>query len=104
MAPERDGDPPIAVMAVGERDALDEVAQIRLLPRRRVRTATAIKAGPRHLGQAAQMLDVGVVLEKALWLGGDHLFDDRVEAGAPPLRLVASQSRKASRKKCRSAC
>ena len=91
-------------MAVGKRDALDQVAQIRLLMRRRARTATAIKAGPGHFRQAAQTLNVGVVLEEALRLGGDHLFDDRIEAGAPPLRLVASHSRKASRKKCRSAC
>jgi len=98
------GDAPIAVMAVGERDALDQIAQIRLLARRQAGTPTAIVAGARHVGQTAQPAHVGVVFEKALRLGGDHLFDDRVEAGAPPLRLVASHSRKASRKKCRSAC
>jgi len=104
LATELDRDASVAVMAVRERYALDQVTQVRLLARRRVRAATAIKASPGHPGQHAQPLDVGVVLEKALRLGGGHFFDDRVEAGAPPLRLVASHSRKASRKKCRSAC
>src|SRR5271165_1373859 len=64
----------------------------------------AIIAGAGDVAQSAQALDVGVVLGEALRLERDHFFDDRVEVGAPPSGLVASQSRKASRKKCRSAC
>src|SRR3974390_2248492 len=67
-------------------------------------TEMAIVAGARHLAQGAQALDVDVLHEKALRLNDGHFLDDRVEVGAPPLRLVASHSRKASRKKSRSAC
>jgi len=98
------GHAPIAVMAVGERDAMDEIAQIGVLACGRMRGEAAVVAGPRHAAQAAQTLDGDVVRGKALRLGRDHFFDDRVEVGAPPSGLVASQSRKASRKKCRSAC
>ena len=41
---------------------------------------------------------------EALRLFSDHFFDDRVEAGAMSFGIVASQIRKASRKKCRSVC
>ncbi len=91
-------------MAVRQRDALDEIAQVGILAGRGMRAEMAIVAGARHLGEGAQAPDVGVVLGKALRLERDHFFDDRVEMGAPPFGLVASQSRKASRKKCRSAC
>ncbi len=91
-------------MSIGQRDALDEIAQVRVLARRGVRAEMAIVAGARHLPEGAQAPNVGVVFEKALRLERDHFFDDRVEMGAPPSGLGASQSRKASRKKCRSAC
>ena len=97
-------DAAIAVIAMDERFALDEVAQVRVLAGGSVRAEMAIVAGARHLPEGAQAPDVGVVFEKALRHVGGHFFDDRVEADATPLGLVASQSRKASRKKCRSAC
>jgi hypothetical protein len=86
-------------MAVFQRNALDEIAQIRVLARRGVRAEMAIIARARHAAEPAQALDVGVAFEKALRLVGGHFLDDRVEVGALPLGLVASQSRKASRKK-----
>ena len=101
---QRLGDAAIAVMAVRERVALDQIAQVRVVARWRVRAEMAVVAGARHAAQPAQALNVGVVLGKALRLERDHFFDDRVEMGAPPFGVVASQSRKASRKKCRSAC
>ena len=104
LPPQFLGDAPIAVMAFGEGFALDQIAQVRILARRRMRAEMAVIAGARNAAQPAQALDVGVVLGEALLLERDHLFDDRVEVGAPPLGLAASQSRKASRKKCRSAC
>ena len=97
-------DAPIAAMAVGERDALDEVAQVCIVAGARMRPEMAIIAGARHAAEGAQALDVGVVFEKALRLDASHFLDDFVEMGAPPFGLLASQSRKASRKKCRSAC
>ena len=97
-------DAAIAVMAMIERDALDQVAQVRVVSRRGVRAEMPVVASPRYVAQRAQALDVGVVLREALRLDSDHFFDDRVEVGATPFGLVASQSRKASRKKCRSAC
>jgi hypothetical protein len=96
--------PSIAVMAVGEGDALDEIAKVRILARYRMRAAAAIVAGARNFGQRAQAANVGLVLGKALRFGRGHFFDDRVEPGATSFGFVASQSRKASRKKCRSAC
>ena len=69
-----------------------------------MRAAAAIVAGARNLGERAQAANVGFVLGKALRLFSDHFLDDRVEAGATSFGIVASQSRKASRKKCRSAC
>jgi len=91
-------------MAIGERDAVDEIAQVRILARRWMRPEAAIVAGARNLGERAQTANVGFVPGKALRLVGDQFFDDRVEAGATSFGVVASQSRKASRKKCRSVC
>ena len=104
LSAERLRDAAIAVVAMGERFALDKVAQIGVLTGGGVRAEMAVVAGARHLPEGAQAPDVGVVLGKALRLERDHFFNDRVEVGAPPSGLVASQSRKASRKKCRSAC
>jgi hypothetical protein len=97
-------------MAVGQRDALDQIAQVRVLARRGVRREMAVIAGARYAAQRAQAPDIRVLFEKAsvfgkaLRLVGGHFLHDRVEMGAPPFGGVASQSRKASRKKCRSAC
>src|SRR5271156_4639289 len=91
-------------MAVVERDPLNEMAQVGVVALRRMGSEMPIVAGARHAAQSAQPFHAGVVLANALRLGGDHRLDDRVEVGAPLSRLVASQSRKASRKKCRSAC
>ena len=108
LAAQRVRDAPIATMAVGQRDALDEVAQIRVVAGRGVRSEMAVIAGARHAAQAAQALNVRINLEKALQLVArllrGHFLDDFVEVGAPLFGLFASQSRKASRKKCRSAC
>ena len=83
---QRLGDPPIAVVAVRERLALDQIAQVRVLPRRRVRAETAIVAGARHLAEGAQALGCWRRPRESLAVGRDHFFDDRVEVGAPPLR------------------
>jgi hypothetical protein len=69
-------------MAVRERYALDQVTQVCLLARWRAWAATAVRASPGHAGQATQLLDVGVVLEKALRLGGSHCFDEVATKGA----------------------
>ena len=97
-------DPPIAAVTIRQRVALDEIAQIRVVARRCMRSEMAIIAGARYAAERAQALDVRVVLEKASRLDGGHFLDDFVEVGAPLARRLASQSRKASRKKCRSAC
>ena len=97
-------DPSIAIMAILKRDAVNEIAQVCILARRPMRAAAAIVAGARNLGERAQAANVGVIMSKALRLFRDHFLDDRVEAGATSFGVVASQSRKASRKKWRSAC
>ena len=91
-------------MAIGQREALDEIAQVGIVAGRRVRTEMAIIAGAGHAAQGAQSLNVRIRFEKALRLLRGHFPDDFVEMGAPLLGRLASQSRKASRKKCRSAC
>src|SRR5579863_413757 len=104
LSQQRARDAPIAAMAVGERDLLDEIAQVRVVAGRGMGPQMAIIAGARDAAEGAQALDVGVGFEKALRLVRGHLPDDFVEMGAPSFGLAASQSRKASRKKCRSAC
>src|SRR5579863_8017909 len=98
LAPELMGDAAIAVMTVVERDALDEVAQVGVVAFRSLGREIAVVAGARYAAQRAETPNVGVLFGIALRLDDGHLLDDRVEVGAPPLRLVASQSRKASRK------
>ena len=82
--------------------------KIRIVAGRRMRFEMAIISCARYAAQTAQALDVRLVLEKALRLVArllrGHFLADFVEVGAPLLGLFASQSRKASRKKCRSAC
>ena len=104
LAPQGMRDPPIAAVTVRQRVALDEIAQIRVVARRGMRSEMAIIAGARHAAERAQAFDVRVVLKKALRLVRGHFLDDFVEMGAPLAGRLASQSRKASRKKCRSAC
>jgi hypothetical protein len=103
LAPEFMGDAAIAVTAMVEGDALDQIAQVGVVALQSLGREMTVVAGAREPAQGAQTPDVGGFFGKALRLGA-HLLDDRVEVGAPSSRFVASESRKASRKKCRSAC
>src|SRR5271169_6401187 len=95
LAPQLRGDAAVAIVAMAEAEPLDVVAHVRVGAGRLVDQEAPIVAGARNSAQPAQPLDVGVVVGLALRLRRAHLFDDRVELAAMPLRGVASMSRKA---------
>ncbi len=64
LTPELMGDATIAVMAIVERDALDEVAQVGVVAFRSLGREPAVVAGARYAAQGAQTLNVGVLLRR----------------------------------------
>ena len=63
-----------------------QIAQVRVVARWGVRPEMPIVAGARNAAQAAQPLNVRVVVgSKPCGSGGAHRLDDRVEVGATPL-------------------
>ena len=98
LRPQPVGDPSVAFVAVAQRQALDEVAHLRVVTQRELRFEPAVVARPRQAGQPHEKLHAGSRRSGrfALRSFARHFFDDGEEMGAAPLRLVASHDRKVS--------
>ena len=98
------GDPPIAIVAMRNRQPLDGVAQRRLLDQRRMLAPVAVVGRAAHLGEPAQPLDrPGTLRSRALRMRHRRdLGEDTGAPGAMSVPLAASIRRKAPLKKSRS--